>query len=103
MPLRWSRLSRSCRDTLLRTFADASEGRFDLAHLQAIHRYLFGDVYEWAGQLRDIDITKGGHLFAHYPHIAGAATAIFRQLADQKHLDGLDHAAFSHRAAVLSQ
>jgi cell filamentation protein len=24
------------------------KGRFDLAHLQAIHRYLFGDLYEWA-------------------------------------------------------
>src|ERR1700677_79195 len=24
-------------------------GNFDLAHLQAMHRYLFQDVYEWAG------------------------------------------------------
>ena len=35
------------------------EGRFDLDHLQAIHRHLFGDVYAWAGELRDIDLTKG--------------------------------------------
>lgn len=41
-------------------------GGFDLAHLQAIHRYLFGDVYEWAGQLRTIDIAKGGNAFAHH-------------------------------------
>jgi cell filamentation protein len=27
------------------------KGSFDLVHLQAIHRYLFGDVYGWAGQL----------------------------------------------------
>jgi cell filamentation protein len=33
------------------------KGRFDLAHLQAIHRYLFGDVYDWAGQLRTMDIS----------------------------------------------
>jgi cell filamentation protein len=26
-------------------------GHFDLVHLQAVHRYLFGDVYEWAGML----------------------------------------------------
>jgi fido (protein-threonine AMPylation protein) len=39
----------------------ALAGGFDLAHLQAIHRYLFGDVYEWAGQLRTIDIAKGGN------------------------------------------
>ncbi|MBR4876533.1 MAG: Fic family protein, partial [Rhodocyclaceae bacterium] len=25
---------------------------FDLAHLQAIHQYIFQDVYEWAGKIR---------------------------------------------------
>ena len=75
------------------------EGRFDLAHLQAIHRYLFGDVYEWAGQLRTIDISKGGNLFAHHAHIGSAAAPIFKQLAKEKHLAGLHPAAFSDRAA----
>ena len=27
-------------------------GEFDLAHLKAIHRHLFQDVYDWAGELR---------------------------------------------------
>jgi cell filamentation protein len=39
-------------------------GRFDVAHLKAIHRYIFQDVYEWAGQFRTVNISKGGHLFA---------------------------------------
>lgn len=34
-------------------------GRFDLIQLQAIHQCLFGDVYDWAGELRTIDISKG--------------------------------------------
>jgi len=34
------------------------EGNFDLAHLEAIHRHLFQDVYEWAGQLRTVDMYK---------------------------------------------
>jgi cell filamentation protein len=75
------------------------KGRFDLEHLQAIHRYLFQDVYEWAGELRTIDISKGGHLFAHHTHIQSAAAPIFQQLAEEKHLAGLDPAAFSERAA----
>jgi cell filamentation protein len=33
-------------------------GKFDLPHLQAIHRHLFQDVYDWAGQLRTVDISK---------------------------------------------
>lgn len=30
------------------------QGRFDLDHLKAIHKHLFGDVYEWAGELRTL-------------------------------------------------
>jgi fido (protein-threonine AMPylation protein) len=74
------------------------KGRFDLAHLQAIHRYLFGDVYDWAGQLRTIDISKGGFLFAHHAHIGSAAVPIFQKLAEEKYLAGLGPAAFSERA-----
>jgi cell filamentation protein len=83
----------------LRAFADAIERPFDLAHLQAIHPYLFGDVYEWAGQLRNIDISKGGNRFAHHAHIDSAAVAVFMQLAKEKQLAGLGQAAFSDRAA----
>lgn len=34
-------------------------GRFRFAHLQALHRHLLGDHYEWAGELRTIDTTPG--------------------------------------------
>lgn len=30
------------------------KGKFDLAHLQRIHKRLFGDVYDWAGQIHFI-------------------------------------------------
>src|SRR5699024_12748330 len=30
------------------------DGRFDFAHLQAIHHYILQDVYDWAGELRKI-------------------------------------------------
>jgi cell filamentation protein len=75
------------------------KGHFDLTHLQAIHRHLFGDLYDWAGQLRIIDISKGSTRFAHHGHIESAAAPIFRQLAEEKHLAGLGPVAFSERAA----
>jgi cell filamentation protein len=34
-------------------------GDFSLQHLQAIHRYLFQDIYNWAGEIRTVDISKG--------------------------------------------
>lgn len=39
------------------------QGKFGLAHLQAIHRHLFQDVYAWAGLLRTVDISKGDSRF----------------------------------------
>ncbi len=75
------------------------KGRFDLAHLQAIHRYLFRDLYEWAGQLRTVDISKGDQRFAHHVHLTSAAVPIFEQLAKENYLAGLDPVAFSDRAA----
>jgi len=41
------------------------QGAFDLSHLQAIHRHLFRDTYEWAGELRTapafpVSMVKGG-------------------------------------------
>ena len=75
------------------------KGHFDLPHLQAIHRYLFGDLYEWAGELRNIDISKGGSLFAHHARIESAAGPIFQQLAKENHIAGLGPEAFSERAA----
>ena len=38
-------------------------GAFDLAHLRAIHRHLFQDVYDWAGELRTVEISKGASQF----------------------------------------
>ena len=32
---------------------------YDLGHLCAIHRRIFGDIYDWAGQLRTVAIAKG--------------------------------------------
>ena len=37
---------------------------FDAEHLKAIHRYLFQDVYDWAGEYRTVDMSKGVSAFA---------------------------------------
>lgn len=45
-------------------------GAFNLAHLQAIHHHLFQDIYDWAGELRTVDISKGDSRFGHWTMIA---------------------------------
>ena len=38
-------------------------GHFNTGHLRAIHQYIFRDVYEWAGELRSVNISKPGAIF----------------------------------------
>jgi cell filamentation protein len=33
---------------------------FDRAHLRAVHRHIFQDLYAWAGELRTVDIRDSG-------------------------------------------
>jgi cell filamentation protein len=40
-------------------------GNFDLEHLQAIHKHIFQDLYEWAGDIRRVDISKGNSFARH--------------------------------------
>lgn len=74
-------------------------GDFDRAHLQAIHRHLFQDVYPWAGELRDVDIAKpGSPFFARPPFIAPALDELAAKMRAESHLQGLDRDDFALRA-----
>lgn len=74
---------------------------FRLAHLQAIHRRLFGELYEWAGQLRETDRTDRGSGVVHCrpEFIEAAADGVFGALEDEGFLAGLDVDGFTERLA----
>ena len=74
-------------------------GQFDLAHLQRIHLSLFQDVYDWAGKIRTVDISRGNSRFANVRFIESAANEIFNKLARENWLKGLDAVALSKRLA----
>jgi cell filamentation protein len=80
-------------------FENPLRGGFDLDHLKAIHRHLFQDVYEWAGELRDIDLAKSNSYFANHKHIEKAAQQIFQKLAKEDCIKGAELTAFGERAA----
>ncbi len=76
-------------------------GRFDLAHLQAIHGYLFQDVYAWAGHLRTFGLIKGDSEFCRPEHLTSYAAEVFGRLAANDFLRELDRDSFVHEAAEL--
>lgn len=75
----------------------------DLRQLQAIHGQLFQDVYDWAGQLRTVDIRKGtdptAEFFMPVSRLESGAGFAFAELADDKQLRGLDRNRFVERLA----
>lgn len=76
------------------------KGNFDLAHLQAIHKDLFKDVYDWAGELRSVSISKGGSAFAHPGMIESYANStVFKDLKKDNYLRGMDEDKFASRLA----
>jgi cell filamentation protein len=69
---------------------------YDLGHLCAIHRRVFGDIYDWAGQLRTVAIAKGTW-FCLPQYIESAAAEIFRALHGENLLHGLSRGVFTER------
>jgi cell filamentation protein len=70
-----------------------------LSALREIHFHLFQDIYDWAGDLRTVDISKGGTRFANVNRVEPEANKLFRQLEEENYLIGLPREQFVARVA----
>lgn len=91
------------RSTAIRALEQQEEpikGKFDLKHLQAIHKHMFQDVYEWAGEIRSVSISKGNSQFAPPGQIEGYGNStVFKDLAKDKFLVNMEKDKFTERLA----
>ncbi|SER60325.1 cell filamentation protein [Propionibacterium cyclohexanicum] len=74
----------------------------DLAELRAIHRHLFQDVYDWAGELRTVDIRKnveGAQFFLPVSMIGRAAGYAEGELRADHELRQMSREQFIDRLA----
>lgn len=87
---------------LVQLMDDPAPSTGDLAELRVIHRRLFCDVYEWAGQVRTVDIRKnapGAEFFLPVSMIERAAGYAADELRAEDMLRGLDRDQFVERLA----
>lgn len=84
---------------LLELTQNPVDGEFDLAHVCKIHYYLFQDVYEWAGEVRSVDIIRGDSRFCNVRQIQSYSNTVFSALASEKLLTKLEAKVFASRLA----
>ena len=73
-------------------------GKFDLEHLRNIHKYIFQDIYPWAGKIRTVDIAKS-NMFCKVQFIEMQAIEIFGKLQKDDYLKQLSKEKYAKRAA----
>lgn len=64
---------------------------------RALHKHLFQDLYDWAGQDRTVNIAKGGSSFAAVPYIARELDKLFADVGAKNAFRGLARDEFFDR------
>lgn len=69
-------------------FQNIPEGEMNFNYLLSIHKFLFQDIYTWAGKVRTVDIAKG-NMFCNSAFIYSNADEIFNELKKEHFLQDL--------------
>ena len=64
-------------------------GDFSLRHLCSIHKYLFQDIYSWAGKIRTVDIAKG-NMFCKVQYIQDSFDSVLSDLKTENFLKDIE-------------
>ncbi|MEB6381218.1 putative adenosine monophosphate-protein transferase Fic [Leclercia adecarboxylata] len=68
-----------------------------LPHLCAIHHHIYQDIFDWAGDIREMDIYQGDTRFCHFAYIEKEGNALMQDLEEEGYLVGLEKADFINR------
>ena len=71
----------------------------DFGYLIAIHQKLFKEVYDWAGELRTVDISKGATRFASFRFIEREGLRIAEKMAAENWFKNLPHEEFADQVS----
>jgi len=74
-------------------------GRFTVSHFKNIHKYLFSDLYSFAGKFRTENISKGNTVFCRWENINSNLRLLISNLKVEKYLVDLGKNDFCKRLA----
>lgn len=74
-------------------------GNFDINHFLSLHKFLFEDIYPFAGHFRKINISKGYFQFAQWEYIEDQLTFLLKKLKNENYLENYSVQDFSKSLA----
>lgn len=74
-------------------------GNFDINHFVSIHKFLFEDIYPFAGLFRNENIAKDYFQFAEFQYIESELERLLEKLKKEDFLSNISKVAFSQRLA----
>ena len=74
-------------------------GNFDVEHLNSIHKYLFEDIYPFAGKFRNENIAKGIFRFAEWEYIENELNNLLTKLKNENYLSGISKEDLAYELA----
>ena len=74
-------------------------GNFDIKHFLWIHKFLFDEVYGFAGLFRSENIAKGNFRFAEWQYIEQELVKLLDKLKEENYLKGLSKEEMSKKLA----
>lgn len=72
---------------------------YDLEYMKLLHKKLFSELYDWAGDIRSVDISKGGTRFCNCGRVMPEAKKLFVALKKENWLSNLKKEEFCKRLA----
>lgn len=74
--------------------SEVAKPPFDFKFYKSIHRFLFEDLYDWAGELRKVEISKKGTLFCSVNELENLCKACFNRLENANYFKGISKEKF---------
>lgn len=75
--------------------------KFNFNTLKSMHKELFKEIYQWAGMVRKVNISKGKCFFCPVENIYSFADTIFQKLEKENYLKEISQDEFCKKAADL--
>jgi len=71
---------------IAKAFIEISFENVDFNFYKMLHKYVFSDIYDWAGEIRKVNMSKKGANFCSYEKIEELGTQIFNKLKKNNYL-----------------